>query len=412
MTATSNVSPSSTARGRAWLSNFDAADVPTAEFLLDSLDIASLQEVRNGIADFMNFLQASSTEPTVAIPIVPIEDIPNRPPRSGRHIAYESYQPGGRLAATPGSEGLIGNAIREFTGDRPARRAKPQRWLHPATGLKRLRELRVRRFLLVTDYAGSGQQAVEFARTFTRHRTVRSWRSYGLVRISVLCYAATSLARDRLEEESSIDEVHVCRPAASFSSVAWTDSERDAVRDLFDRYLDADERADALGYRHSGGLFATHSRVPNNLPILLRRRTRADWRGFFEKRVFPRDLIDELGTYTSRRDLVGVTLRARQIRISRVLQRGRFRTPADRLIAVLALLALRRHSQADLSEILHVPEARVRECLDFLRRSGMVSASYALTDEGIRELKAAKRLSRAVPPRPISEETYYPQALR
>lgn len=406
-TRLSETRPSETARGRRWLQNFRESDRGPAQLLIDSLDIVSTDELRFGLRDHIASL-GDDDLPTVLIPVRPQEDLGE--PDSRVHVAYSTYHPGSSIPVTPGSEALIGTAIRDLTGDRPKRKWK--RWLHPGCTLKQLRRVRVRRLFLVTDYCGSGRQVVDFAQMFVRNQTLRSWRSFGWIQIGVVAYAASVEARERIAAATNIDHLSVVRPASSFGSAPWTDEERQAIVRLCTEYLLPDQRGEQFGYLGSAGLFATHSRVPNNVPLLLRQRG-DDWYPFFKGRSVPPDLRAALHDYQGDADLVQIAEDSNQIRLSRAFASGRLKTPSGKIVATLALLARRRRTVVELSYILKEPEKRVQQFVNYLTSLELITDEHRLTDAGWRELRAAKRLSRVISANIEGREPpYYPQALR
>ncbi|MGR7001257.1 phosphoribosyltransferase-like protein [Yinghuangia aomiensis] len=132
--------------------------------------------------------------------------------------------------ATPGSEGLVGNIIRDVVGRRP----RPERASSYAS-LGKLRQHRVRTLLLVDDYSGTGDQVLKYVDAWMRHPTIKSWHSYGWVRIHVLLLAASTHAQRRLENRfvAGLDYIE---SGTSFDTAPWTQSEREDVEAFCRRY--------------------------------------------------------------------------------------------------------------------------------------------------------------------------------
>lgn len=399
------VRPTETARGRAWLANFDEEDSPYAGLLLDSLDIVSSDVMRSALR---NHLLELTGDATVLIPALPKEDLP-AVEGEAKPVAYESFHPGDSMSATPGSEAFVGNVVREFVGEAPEEERGP--WIHPESPPDRLRDLRCRRLFLVTDYIGSGQQVIDAAKVFVRNPRIRSWRSFRWLRVVVVAYAASPEGRARIATERSIDELSVVRSASSIFSAPWTDEERDVIVSLCERHVAPRDRWKALGYKRSGGLFVMRGRVPNNVPLVLRQR-RADWNPFFDGRRFPDDLAEELQTHEGHRDLMKLTAMVHQERLTRSLASGRLKSPTDRLAVVLALVARRPRSAPDIANDLNVPEREAQAFLDFFDAAGLTNRGK-LTTRGWNELRAAKRLPRRITAGLEGDHTpYYPRQLR
>lgn len=416
--------PSETQRGQAWLTNFADIERPTAQLLLDSLQVDNPAKVFHGLKSRIEALtDRLEGHHGVLIPVLSIEDIDRAAEEAAsstkfdgwpwvtRHVAYDTFRPGTPLPSTPGSEAAIGNLIRDLTGDRPGH--EPGQWLHPATDLDTLQARRCRLVVLVTDYSGSGQQVNRFADTFPRNGRLRSWRSFGWLRFVVVTYAASAAGRASIESGRSIDDLLVHTPAASFDDAEWTAEEREAIEMLCIRHTPRRRRSQALGHGSSAGLFFTHTSVPNNLPYILRRRT-SGWKPFLEGRTVPADLAAELGHYEApTRDLAKVVRTANQTRLSRAIESGRLRTPADRLVAILALIAHASQTPATLTHRLALPDDETVALLDFLQKVGFVTDELTITPRGRIELLHARRLERVSTANLTGKpDPYYPQSLR
>lgn len=397
--------------------------------LLDSLQIVDPSRVRDGIRTQIEELESDLRGGTgLLLPVLSIEDInrtleqlarlsgiePSKRYVPAIHTAWETFQPGMPILATPGSEGGIGSYVRDLTGDKPG--SEPSHWLHPDTGLDRLRDRRCRLLVLLTDYSGSGKQVVQFARTLVRNKHVRSWRSFGWLRVVVIPYALSIEARQLINKSGYVDSIKPAHPAASFDDAAWTPAERQHIERICREYLPGKERKLALGYGGSAGLFLTHTAVPNNLPRILWRRA-PGWSALFagaSGRTFPTDLAQELQGYEApERDLAVVAHSANQKRLSRAIASGRLRTPTDQLVVTLALLAQGGFDVAGLSHGLARPESEIQELVTFLVHSGYVTGELTITPAGRIELQHARRLDRVTSTiLSGADDPYYPQALR
>ena len=103
-------------------------------------------------------------------------------------VAYRDFHPGAPLSATPGSDGFVGAILRDFA--RVGRPPSDATWIAPDATLDDLRSRRCRSITLVTDFVGSGNQALRLAQAIARNPTIRSWRSLHLVDIRVVAFAA------------------------------------------------------------------------------------------------------------------------------------------------------------------------------------------------------------------------------
>lgn len=407
----SAVKPSETTRGAEWLRNFLAEDLPVAALLLDGLTFVSLSTIRRGLISKLHELADSGQVPLPAllVPALSLEDIGGR----GRHVAYNTFPVGGKIDALPGSEALVGNLVRQLVRERAA---NVGRWLPPSTQLEELRSLRCRSVVFVTDYSGSSQQLIEFARTFIRHPTIRSWRSGGLVRLHALSFAVSPIAETQIMSAGSpIDQLWSCVPAPTFNDRPWTAAERAAVEQLCLDNTPRRNRWQALGYKASRGLFATEGGAPNNLPWLLRRPSDANWRSFFEERGVPPDLAVELGEYKPILEEDEFETLTGQQRLARALSQraGTLRPASIEMLGALALLHRRRMGETDLAASMALDMARTRELLTALGHLGLIDETLRVTDRGVAELRGNKRGVRRVHiDLAATDDNYYPKALR
>lgn len=412
--------PSETSWAQAWLENFAGEqERAAAALLVDSLHIVDTSTMTMGLRTTLSDLADRLNGPTMLLPVLSQDELgasgsATSSPGRRRHVAWRTFAPGGPIPSTPGSEGLLGTVLRDLVGEDPTRPQPP--WLHPATDLDTLRDARCRELVLVADYSGSGSQIITFAKSLVRNERIRSWRSFKWTRLVVVAYAMSLDAHRAIERSGlfALGDVHVVTPAASLADAQWSDSERAAVERLCLGY--GDGRSDALGFGGSGGLFLTHDFVPNNLPWILRRQ-RGGWRPFFvgpKGRTLPPDLAAELGSYIAPdRDLAALAEGTKQARLAKALESGRIRSPADRLVVVLALLASRTLDVAALSHQLARGESEIEAMLAWLRAAGFVDGDMKVTRDGRAELAHARRLDRVVTAGLSGTDApYYPSALR
>ncbi|MCQ4128363.1 hypothetical protein NOU13_28070 [Rhodococcus erythropolis] len=409
--------PSETQRGQSWLTNFAESERPVATLLLDSLQIASPEDIYHGLKSRIGALAPELNGRAVVIPVLSIEDIERassenqREQVAARHVAYETFAPGMRGAVTPGSEATVGNVIREFTGEAPGKENGP--WLHPSSSIDDLRARNCQAIVLVTDYTSSGRQVIDFAATFPRNAQLRSWRSFDRLEIIVVTHTASAFAVASIENAPTIDHIRPHTPAASFDDAEWSAQERSAIEELCNRYTPPGERKQALGYKASGGLFLTMTSVPNNLPFILRRKSHG-WKPFLDGRTMPSDLVRELSGYEARnRDLSEVIRGANQRRVANAIDSGRLRTQSERLVATLALVAHSAQTSTSLAHRLAIPVEEVDALIGFLVKVGFITKDFEITLVGRNELRHAKRLDRvATSHRSNNPNPYYPKMLR
>ncbi|MFJ2517529.1 hypothetical protein ACIOWF_01055 [Cellulosimicrobium cellulans] len=416
--------PSQTERGATWLSNFDPEDRDTARLLLDSLRVASSDEVRSGLVDILR--REIAHRPAALIPIRGVEDVrqalehqrasatvgSTRPlrPLPERLVAFEDgFTPDLPISTTPGSEGFVGTLVRDLVGMRPRDDGD---WIAPEhASLEGLRSRRCRSLVFVTDYIGSGTQVSDYISAYLRNRTIRSWRSYHLIQIVIVSFAQASGASTTLEAVS--DGCHFVEPAASIYTRGWDESDVEAVEALCLKYAKG-RRSQALGYGGSGGLYlSTVSSAPNNLPWVLR-RTGKDWHSFLEGRQIPAELTSELGGYQPPTDLAALVRATGQVRLARALDLRHRASSREPLVVLAHCYSAPPHNAQEVAHRTHMEVARVEAILNFLRTSGFIDERLRITPSGSDQLRSAKQIRGWAPARPLEEPTgpYYPQRLR
>ena len=287
---------SDTARGQAWLGNFDPKDRSDAAELLNHIRFARISEMRSALKDSLeDFLDRSNFDrPSLLLPVQAKEDLHvegDDAKDDDLLVAFENFSLDQPISSTPGSEGWVGTLVRDVLKSAAGKKSA----LPPSTDLERVRQKKVGRIVLVTDYIGSGQQVQDFAKVLTRNRTIRSWRSGNILDLEVFSFAAPLATLDGLRAQGSpVDRVHTIEIAPAIANFGY--SKRMRFTRLCKKY--AAQRSNPLGYRGSGGLFASDASVPNNLPAILRqtksRQKGESWTPFFEGRHASSVLASEL----------------------------------------------------------------------------------------------------------------------
>ncbi|MEW1810469.1 hypothetical protein AB0284_07145 [Pseudarthrobacter phenanthrenivorans] len=404
--------PSQTARGKRWLSNFSPLEQPYAEILLDSLKIVSGSEIRGALRAKLDEVEADDQIKFPALLLVPrkmkeytqISGEPGCEP-----AAYETFLPGESLPVTPGSEGVLGNLIRDLAGHNPSSDGK---WLHPDSDLSLLREARCRSVVLLSDYSGSGTQVVRFAESLLRNPTIRSWHSGGFLNIYAICFAAAPPGVRALQNSKAICESWFVEPAADFSTATWSDGERQQIISLCTSRAQPNADFEPLGYKGSAGLFATEATIPNNLPSILGQYENG-WKPFFSGRVMPTDLLGTIVGYepSIRRDMLLEGLAQERLRTN-------WESWSQNDITQLIILILARGTRKsaedwELALDLHAPLQLVTRLTTFLKDGGFIDSRGRTTNLGHSEILAARRRSRRITTELLRPSAvYYPSKLR
>jgi hypothetical protein len=259
----------------------------------------------------------------------------------------------------------------------------------------------VRTLLLVDDYSGSGDQLIKYVDAWTNHPTIKSWHSYGLVRVHVLLLAASKGALRRLREHRFVTDVRYLEQGGNFDSVAWTSQERAAVEDLCLRY--AHKPAYALGYHEARGLLVLHHTVPNNLPNILW-QTKCpkvrDWIPLFADRTMTPQQQVELDDYRLETDPRRIAAIIGQERLGEALDTQP--NPTVRILLLILGAVERGHRDPTmLADLLGLPYEATLRTIDTCRGLSLLDSANRLTNDGRKELRRARSRYAAALPRPL-----------
>ena len=395
------VSISETGEYGNWLANFPSQYHPTAELLANALHYLDDSTFRSNLTEqiLRDFTSGMITPPALVVPT-------RTGPEMGHHgselaVIFENVEPRHELSVPDtGSEALCANIIRNLGKGQGARLGMIPL---PRT-LDDLRAQEVRSIVLVGDYAGSGSQAIEAAKIWTRNRSIRSWRSYHLIAIDVVVHSASVAAKEALDREPSVDRLSVVNIAPDFDSAGWTAEQRKDVEDFCARFA-RHQYNSGLGWKGSAGLLIMQHKAPNNLPMILWQtkgtsQRRGGWYPLLPGGRVPGSIADALATQNQ-----GTR------RSSLVSKPSRDRILGPTLLSVLNALQRGARTPERISALTDIPLAHSTRALAELADGEYVDARGYLTDQGRRLLSAdARPMGRY---RLIgSGEPYYPQALR
>ncbi|MFF2374163.1 hypothetical protein ACFVUW_07240 [Streptomyces xiamenensis] len=396
--------PSQTTQGVAWLSNFRPDDAPAAQQLIDSLYFFSSTTFRQGLTKHLQTVLTDTAPEERPAALYSVQSL-----RAHATMFQDGLLP---LVSGPGGSELIVQNIaraaeREFNNTMVS---------NQMTTLEVLKERRVRRLVFLSDYAGSGDEAIKYALTWLRNKTIRSWRSLKLVQLHLVLFAASTAAHDRLTAGPWYDRVHVLHCGMDFPYADWEQSERKHIGTVCNTY--AHSKDTAHGWGDSEGLVVFDHTIPNNLPLIVRQTkgpsVRGKWVPFFRNRTAPQELMQSLSDY---RPDFNRQRRLRAIRQPRLATASQLQTTERsemaKIIDVLAHVAARRRHPAQLAASLNISIPTAMEIIQLAQRLGLLDEQTRLTDAGWQELRRARRSPRRVASTLHgSTEPYYPSQLQ
>lgn len=303
-----------------------------------------------------------------------------------------------------GSEGIVANIITQFV-----RSNREIAFDHPGPDL--IREKKIRRFILVTDFVGSGRQASRYLQSAWRMSSVKSWKSGKFIDFEVLVFSASQAGILKLEKHPSkpkVSIVEACPTVFDYDGYGDTDSV-----ELCMKYGPKDYESGSiprLGHSEIGALIAFSHGMPNNAPRLFHKKGRK-WTPLFMGRVVkPGSLAPEVERYTKAKAKLE---KMQEVRLAKLA--AQHNAKPDEVLFSLVLIALKKKPRSAM-----VVSARtglsIAECeyaLTKCTESGWIDNGNALTPKAHKELKYLRRPKRA--PKQLFKEDkpfYIPTQLR
>jgi hypothetical protein len=397
----------------AWLGQFEAKDQVAAEAMLRAMALVSGDTFRNRLRELVLHRMRRSAEPVGLYAERELhrqKGVPDRlfkETRTKKRRAFglgpQPVRPTKGYDPEVGSEGLVAQLVTELCREHRGRLLN-----HP--GPDAIRKNRIRRFIVLTDFIGSGRRARDYIQAAWRVRSVRSWWSLKLLRFEVLAYAATPDGRRHVE-------AHACKPSVYVVSGCPTIDTlprqlRSQVQGMCIRYDPVDhDPVESLGFAGGGALIAFAHGVPNNAPRILHKRS-SNWAPLFPARVTAgtRSHFDE------RHDAAAVAERLLGMRQRRLALGPWLHSASAQARALFLLLGALGHGPRTdevLSRKTGLTILEIQRWLLVAAEQGWIDSNRRLTDQGYGELEHARRRGRLEKPlQPSREPFYYPNSLR
>jgi hypothetical protein len=378
---------SETTRATEWLAQFDEEDRASARALLDALRFVPGAEVvagvRRVVEDFIS--RGSDHGPAAVVPILSIEDMDGVPDDGSvpNPVVFTHFDPAQPIANDPGSEALMAHLVSEI------RKGSLASLLVPTPlSLGVMKDARSRTLLCITDYIGSGRQVLSYIETWYRHKSIKSWRSLGWLKIVVVAYASTTAGKIAVEASPHIDELRIVQIAPGIDRLRQNPDEK--LEQVCRLYARRGRLGRPLGYQGSAGLFASSYSIPNNLPAILIKSSKR-WKPFFDNRSISAETAAEINYQRPPVDLPQQLLDVGQIKLAMRLASGEVDYRWHRYLAAMALLP---KDEAALALDLDMDLPSLRAVVETLAGLGLVDASNRLTANGLRTLRAHRKQPR------------------
>ena len=395
-----------------WLDQFNPADKPSAIELLESIVFVTADHFQQGLTQLLDEVSEEDLSP---IALFAERHVPSRDGvpfplykheqgkvRRAVGAGPRPVQPERDYAHATGSEGLISTMI---TG---VKRGRPDKFLdHP--GPEDVRKRKPRRFIIATDFIGSGNRVRRYLEAAWRTPSIASWASYKKIRFEVVAYSGTEAGIKHVEKHPFRPTVHVVIGCPSLLHLL--SPIRDRLVKLCKNYCPAKPKGETteLGYGNTGALLVFAHGAPNNTPLLLHSTARK-WSPLFRSRSTTNLYPGEAEKAEDRIDKTLLDLG--EIKLSKVSALQHTDPVTRQTILVLAALKRRPRSMIDASAKTGLPLKVVASTVRRARRAGFLTEDLRLTDAAFNEFAY---LRKQTPPRKIDEgddTDYYPSMLR
>lgn len=406
MTQLSTLSGSET-----WLSQFaEGDDREAAASLADEIHLVSAAAFQSGLRALIDEVVARRADPERKIALYaerPVKLVFGKVPaffkdsRKGRATG-PGVQP---VIADPrdqevGSEGVVAQLITDYC------RLHPEVALsHP--GPTKLRKDRVGDIVIVTDFIGSGRRVHTMLESMRYVASLRSWRSYRLLRFTVAAYSGTPLGLATVGDQKLKPTILTVMGCPTLFQ-SFRGRYQETLRSLCRRYSPQNETP--YGFENSGALLAFAHGCPNNAPPILWSRAKG-WTPLFQGRT------TTLSSEAFSSDADAALDRRAEALLGVSNARDSLTTLDSRrwLSTLMVLAASEAGARKDLefSGRTGLPLAQVTEIASFARIARWLTASGQLTPLGRSELDRLRRRGRRRPALPTTDNPfYYPSQLR
>ncbi len=403
-----------------WLNQFDREDLGDAKRLLYAIRNVTADEFHDSMTDLVRARVEADPGPVGLFVESERRNWKGRPHRlfsEKRRKHWRAFgsgppviEPARTVDPEVGSEGIIAQIVSGVS-----RQARTRATIHPRP--KTIRKRKIRRFILVTDFIGSGDRAYRYLDSAWRVRSVRSWwsarRSKGMS-FEVIAYSATEAGRVKIEAHPTRPVVNFIEGCPTIEQVFDSPDVRLRIKNLCIRYGSFNPNFDPLGYGGTGALITFAHGMPNNAPAIFHKRNKLKakpWAPLYPERV----------TSERRTGIVALTedWEASQLELHRIakekvpLSPSFLSAPSVIRDAVRVLLSLDRapRTETAISSRTSLSVKRVKGALARSRKYGWIDDHSRITDKGRKELA---RLGASVQ-REIefqSASIYIPRSLR
>ncbi|MGX1181552.1 hypothetical protein AB7M31_004620 [Pseudomonas sp. IAP-CY TE4608] len=407
-----------------WLDQFDNSnDRQLAETLLDSINYCPLNEFKNSLTKLIKselplkqpsalFIERElqQTRATLPPPVykqqLTLKSESKSTPKK-RHLraygaAMQAVQSLRYTTQDVGSEGVVA-----FIGNTVCR-SNPNRFLLQPTA-ENVRKSKVRNFVILTDFIGSGKRAFDMLDAMWNVASIRSWHSFKFVKFWVLAYSGTQQGISRVRKHRFAPEVRVVTECPTlFNSF---DEDLDEMVELCETY--GAHSSTPLGFERTAALLVFEHGAPNNMPAIFvseKNTGNRRWAPLFPKRV-----TDNLWQST-RINMGSVTKKALEaLKLSEISRSRRFQKARDETKSAMIVLLAYSQGKRRIAELRRVLPLSIDSLIGakyLAQKRGWLTDTGALTAAGQKTIRTLRREGRKLFVADDPFASYYPQQLR
>lgn len=319
-------------------------------------------------------------------------------------VALPATRSPNHLRQEIGSEGVVASLVSRICLSDSARFV-----MHPHT--REMARISVENLVVVTDFIGSGKRTWDMLDSLWRLASVRSWRSSGYRKLTVICYAATEQGLSKVSRHPCRPNVVQVRSCPTISN-SFKGIQVSQLEELCQRFPQGAK--DPLGYGNVGALIAFEHSCPNNVPAMFRMSNlggTSRWAPLFPKRS-SEDFSEFTAIDIAEEQLAALdAIGCRNIGSNSAFSDSSVQQRA--MIILLAALYRGRRNSDDLVSATRLSYVELLIATDTASKMGLLNKSGRLTASGftlVGELNKPVAIGRSVS---FSANTdYYPTSLR
>lgn len=399
---------------QAWLSQFDPLEQPNAQAMLEAMLLVSRDEFAERLQALVR--RRIDAEPGrvglyVERELPARNGIPHRlfkqltrSPKRAFGKGPDPVKPVRPYELDVGSEGIVAQLLTEI-----CRASKGNAVMQP--GPDAIRRKKIRRFILVTDFLGSGRRSWLYLEAAWRVASVRSWWSWRASKgmsFEVITYTGTDAGLKLVRSHSSSPQVWQVTSCPTIND-SFDYAKRNDIRQLC-QMRNPDKSFPALGFNDTGALIAFAHGAPNNCPTCFFKSGQG-WQPLFPSRVTQ----PVRTSFTPEDPAEEVRARLIQMGQSRLADPALRAVVASRRALLLVMAALSRPPRSidAVSRKTRLTLFEVEAEIAKGKKLGWIDGRNRVTDAGHVELarvRAASSGGSAVPA--ATQSPYYPKMLR